>query len=93
MLLYSNLNREAIRLGQLYRDALSHARSTPKPAARVPQRVIQRLGKETTERIVAEYTSGTSTTLLAKRYGFGKGTILRLIRDSGGTLRRRGTRS
>jgi Helix-turn-helix domain len=43
--------------------------------------------------IVAEYADGTPTTLLAKRYGIGKGTVLRLIRESGVTLRGRGPRT
>jgi hypothetical protein len=41
------------------------------------------------ERIVAEYASGTSTTRLAKSYGIGKGTILRLLRENS-VLRRHG---
>jgi hypothetical protein len=90
--LYSNPHSEAMRLCRLHRDALSHYRSTAQPAARSPQRVSQRLGQEMLERIVAEYAAGTSTTRLAKSYGVGKGTLLRLIRESGISIRNRGKR-
>jgi hypothetical protein len=33
------------------------------------------------ERIVAEYVAGTPTTALARTYGIGKGTVLRLIQE------------
>jgi hypothetical protein len=90
--LYSNPHSEAMRLCRLYRAAQSHYRSTAEPAARSPQRVSQRLGQEMLERIVAEYAAGTSTTRLAKSYGVGKGTLLRLIRESGISIRNRGKR-
>jgi hypothetical protein len=90
---YSNLHRNAMRLGQLYRDALSHARSTPERAPGKPQRVDRRFGAAMIERIVAEYVAGTPTTALAETYGIGKGTLLRLIREAGVTVRKRGLRA
>jgi ABC-type transport system involved in cytochrome c biogenesis ATPase subunit len=44
------------------------------------------------ERIAAEYQSGTSSVRLAGRYGIGKGTVLRLLRQNGLAIRRRGPR-
>jgi hypothetical protein len=88
--LYSNLHRSANRLCQLNRDALSQGRSRPDPAPLVPQRVERRLGPDLIKRVVSEYASGISTTRLAMRYGLGKGTLLRLIRDRGVTIRGRG---
>jgi hypothetical protein len=39
---------------------------------------------------MAEYESGTSSNLLTLRYGIGKGTLLRLLREHGMVVRRRG---
>jgi hypothetical protein len=44
----------------------------------VPQGVERRLRTELIKRVVAEYRDGMSTARLAKRYGIGKGTLLRL---------------
>jgi hypothetical protein len=57
---------------------------------RLPQRVTARLGSEMIERIAAEYQSDTSSVRLTGRYGIGKGTILRLLRQNGLAIRRRG---
>jgi hypothetical protein len=73
-------------------SARSHRRTHAEPAPRVPQRVSRRLGPDLIGRIVGEYAAGASTTALARRYGFGKGTLLRLISESGVTVRRRGPR-
>jgi hypothetical protein len=54
------------------------------------QRVNQRVGPDLIERIVAEYQSGASSVLLMARYGIGKGTVLRLLRQNGIVLRKRG---
>jgi hypothetical protein len=35
------------------------------------------------KQVVSEYADGVSATRLAMRYGIGKGTLLRLIRESG----------
>ena len=51
------------------------------------RRVSQRLGPELIDRIVAEYQCGTSSTRLTAQYGIGKGTVLRLLRQHGLTLR------
>lgn len=88
--LYSNPSMGSARLARLRCDALTRRRATAEPPARIPQRVSQRLGAGHIERIVAEYQSGTSTTRLTVRYHIGKGTLLRLIHESGVTVRRKG---
>jgi hypothetical protein len=90
--LYSNPHSAAMRLCQLHRYALSQARSCPERSL-VPQWVDRRLGPELIERVVSEYAGGMSTTWLATRYGIGKGTLLRLIREGGVAIRRRGPRT
>jgi hypothetical protein len=91
--LYSNLHSVAMRLCQLHQAAMSHNRSYPERPLSVPQRVDRRMGAAMIKRVVSEYVSGVSTTRLATRYGIGKGTLLRLIRESGVTVRRRGSRT
>jgi len=65
------------------------ARQPSHPLA-YPRRVSQRLGARRIERMVAEYQSGTSTTRLTVRYHIVKGTLLRLIHESGVTVRCKG---
>jgi hypothetical protein len=88
--LYSNLQVGSVRLAGLLRVALSHGRVTREPVARIQQRVSRRLEPEMIQRIVAEYQRGTSSTRLTVRYGIGKGTVLRLLRQHGVSLRHRG---
>jgi hypothetical protein len=90
---YSNQHSVAMRLRRLHLDAaLSHTRLHPERTPREPQRVDRRLGAAMMERIVAEYVAGTPTTALARTYGIGKGTVLRLIQERGVTVRKRGPR-
>ena len=91
--LYSNPQARPDSLLHLRRAALLHRRVREEAAPRIPQRVDRRLGPDLIKRIVSEYAGGISTTRLARRYGIGKGTLLRLIRDSGVTIRRRGPSS
>ena len=72
---------------------MTHARSCPERAPLVPQRVDRRLGPDLIRRVVSEFADGMSSTRLASRYGIGKGTVLRLIREKGITVRNRGQRS
>lgn len=83
--LYSNLQTGAVRLIQLRIDALP--RRTHPDLLLVPQRVSRRLGTELLGRIMSEYVTGSPTTALARRYGIGKGTLLRLLREHGVTIR------
>jgi hypothetical protein len=87
--LYSN-PQDSVGLARLRGDALSHHRSQP-DTARNPQRVERLVGNELISRIIGEYVSGTSSTRLAARYAVGKGTILRLLRESGVAVRGRRT--
>jgi hypothetical protein len=87
--LYSNPLERSARLAHLRTYALSHHRSHF-DTARTPQRVEQRLGHELISQIIGEYVSGMSSVRLAARYGIGKGTVLRLLREHGVVVRRRG---
>jgi hypothetical protein len=91
--LYSNPHSAGMRLCQLHREALSRIRPCPERPPLVPQRVDRRLGQDLIKRVVSEYAGGTSTTRLAMRYGIGKGTLLRLIRESGVAIRNKGPRT
>jgi hypothetical protein len=86
--LYSNPSVGSVRLGRLRHDALSHQRTYTALLPHVPQRVDRRLGAEKIERIVADYVSGTSSVVLARTHGIGKGTLLRLLRERKVDIRR-----
>jgi DNA invertase Pin-like site-specific DNA recombinase len=87
---YSNLSAASVRLVQLQRKALSQRQPRRRTTTLVPQRVERRLGAELIGQVVSDYAAGMSSTRLARQYGIGKGTVLRLIRKCGGTIRRKG---
>jgi hypothetical protein len=87
---YSNLSASSARLIKLRADAVTHIRQHADPRALIHQRIDRRLGQEMIERIVTEYVRGVSSTRLASRYGVGKGTLLRLVREHGAAIRRHG---
>ena len=89
MRLYSNLPEATVGLAQLRLNAVSQPRRRPDRTL-VPQRVDRRLGPLMIERIMTEYVRGASSTRLATRYGVGKGTLLRLLREHGVVVRRHG---
>jgi hypothetical protein len=91
VLLYSNPPWSSSRWLHLRADALSHDRPRIEQAPLLPQRVSRRLGPAVIARIIDEYREGASTPRLAARYRIGKGTLLRLIRESGVTVRGRGS--
>jgi transposase len=49
--------------------------------------VLERLGSEGVAQLVADYEAGEPSTGLTKKYGVGKGTVLRLLRQYGATMR------
>jgi hypothetical protein len=57
----------------------------------VSQRVDRRLGQDLIRRVVSEHAVGISTTRLTRRYGIGKGTLLRLLHEHGVTVRHQHT--
>jgi hypothetical protein len=69
----------SVRLVQQRRTALRHHHPRPETTPLPRSGVERRFGCELIERIVAEYASGMSTTHLARSYGIGKGTLLRLL--------------
>jgi len=62
-------------------------RIEPEPTPAVRARLDQRFDAETRARLVADYQAGTSTNQLMKDYDIGKGSVLRLLREAGVTLR------
>jgi hypothetical protein len=50
-------------------------------------RVVDRLGPDVIAQLVAEYQAGEPSTTLTTRYGVGKGTVLRLLREHSVTVR------
>lgn len=52
--------------------------------------VARRLEPDTVARLVQDYESGVESTELTDRYQLGKGTVLRLLRQHGVTIRRQG---
>ena len=93
MRLYSNHQEASAPLVRLRLDALTRQRPCSDTVTLVPQRIDRRLGPELLSLIVAEYESGAPTTALARRYGVGKGTLLRLLRDAEVTVRHRHRRT
>jgi hypothetical protein len=49
--------------------------------------VRRRLNRETITQLVADYEAGQSTPTLVKRYGLAKGTVLKLLKEHGITMR------
>jgi hypothetical protein len=91
--LYSNPDLASKRLLEAHLAAPLQRREGGEPASVVPQRVRLRLGAEVLNRVIAEYVAGEATTTLANRYGIGKGTLLRLLRVGGVTVRHQHRRS
>lgn len=52
--------------------------------------IERRLEASVVEQLVQDYEAGVPPTQLAQRYGMGKGSVLKLLRDNGATVRRQG---
>ena len=81
---YSNL---AIPLEQARKLAarVGHLERTEQPTGqRRPYRIAQRLDEATIQQLVQDYRDGIPTTRLTMRYGLGKGTVLKLLRERSG---------
>jgi len=55
--------------------------------------VVRRLEIAVIEQLVRDYEAGVETPELTGRYGLGKGTVLKLLREHGVTMRRQGLSS
>lgn len=55
---------------------------------RLRHKLAQRLDADTVKRLVADYNAGVPTTQLSKKYGLGKGSVLKLLSDAGTPMRR-----
>jgi hypothetical protein len=78
--------------------SLEHARKLAKKTGRNRQverlnptakahRVAQRLDGATIQQLVADYRDGVPTTRLTTKYGLAKGTVSKLLREHGATVR------
>jgi tRNA A37 N6-isopentenylltransferase MiaA len=85
--LYSNPQVTNARLPTLCHEAMSQNNERLDTTPRVRQRVDQRLGSELILEILAEYAGGVSTARLTTRYGIGKDTLMRLLRERGVNVR------
>ena len=65
----------------------SPTRPARNPGHRREHRVGRRLPAEVIERLVVEYRTGATAAELARCYGLGKSTVLRLIRKAGVQVR------
>jgi len=77
-------------LAVLLDPATAPVRKVPNgPIGRV-HRVSQRLSAETIAALVVDYGAGVSSTDLQAKYSLSKGSVLRLLGESGVEMRRRG---
>jgi DNA invertase Pin-like site-specific DNA recombinase len=60
------------------------------PEAAVPHKLSQRLSQETIRQIVTRYEAGEPSTALTKEFGIGKGSVLKVLREAGVTMRNQG---
>jgi len=92
MRLYSKHLPNTERLRVVHMAARGAVRSQPvgSPASR---RRWTRLAPDVAQRLAADYRIGVPTTALARRYGLGKGTVLRLLRECGVVMRRPGVKT
>lgn len=65
-------------------------RSTDQVKPAQPFKLDQRLKPEIVAEIVATYEAGEPSTVIAASYGLSKGSVIRLLRDSGVTIRNQG---
>ena len=85
-----HVERTAKRLARLLDPATAPVRKTGNAPLRRVHRVSQRLSAETVAALVADYRAGVSSTELQAKYSLSKGSVLRLLGDSGVEMRRRG---
>ena len=87
---YSNLTFPQIP-GEKLGKALDAARSSARIVVEHQIRdVRRRLGEAQIRHLVEDYESGVPTTELTKNYDLGKSTVLKLLRESGTSMRRAG---
>jgi DNA-directed RNA polymerase specialized sigma24 family protein len=60
------------------------------PALRERQKVTRQLSQEAIDKLVSAYLTSVPTTQLVQEFNLGKGTVLRILRDAGVTMRRQG---
>lgn len=56
----------------------------------LPHRLDRKVSPETAAQLIADYESGTPSTQLAKIYGLGKGSVLKLLKGAGVQMQNHG---
>lgn len=72
---------------------LIHISTTVEPGPLARPRVHnaqKRLGPDKVAQLIADYQAGEPSTALTQRYHLGKGTVLKILKDHGITMRRQG---
>lgn len=84
-----HLWRTSKRLAKLLTE--TNLARPPEPDRPAPQvhKLRQRLSKEQVKQLVQDYETGMSSTELRARYRLGKGSVLKLLAESGIPMRRR----
>ncbi|TDO51526.1 hypothetical protein EV643_103265 [Kribbella sp. VKM Ac-2527] len=89
---YSHLRWEVKRLLDLVPE-LTEQPVSPPPSTRPVRRIHKldmRLDSEQIARLVAEYEAGTPSTQLEKDFNLSNASVMKLLREAGAKLRRRG---
>lgn len=92
MTAYSHLRWEMKRLLDLVPqlpEAVGSALPSTRPVRRI-HKLDMRLDSETVARLVAEYEAGTSSTELEQDFNLSNASVMKLRREAGAKLRRRG---
>lgn len=87
MRLYCTETHLTARLQQLRKHLLDRTDRDPDPAPPQIHALRRRLSNKQRAQIRTDYENGSSTNQLAAKYRLGKGSILRILRDSGTTIR------
>lgn len=94
---YSNLDtvskifRKLCSAGLIFPDGKLICRSdrSPEPIAQ-PFKLSQRMDHSTVNQLIKDYESGKSSQELARRYNLNKGSVIKLLRQAGITIRNQG---
>jgi hypothetical protein len=85
---HRQLWRTAKRLVVLLDSARKPQRTQPEPVLGPVHRLEVRLGTDVIAQLVADYQAGMEVPALQERYGLGRGSVQRLMREAGVTRHR-----
>ena len=84
---YSNLDKQLERARTGATAAQRNGRIVARATPPLRHRVADRLNESVINQLVKDYRDGIPTTRLTARYRLAKGTVLKLLRDHGVTIR------